>query len=264
MSPAAADGVRGGRRARRPCRPALIAAVCGAALLTASPALPAAAGATAAASAAAPNPAADIPLGPLPRACESAPTGAACEHVAIGRLDAARGKLGLGPYLLPAGFVALSPARQWLVLANLDRIAYARRPIRGLALALDAIARQGALAREDPNPWGAVAGLPGQSQIAFASNWAGGQANALLAYYSWMYDDGYGSPNLDCSSPGASGCWGHRQDVLAFASGPTLSMGAAAIVHGDPTYALTIVATTTPPWPYSYTWARAQADGAGR
>jgi hypothetical protein len=234
-------------------------------LLLAAPALAGAVGSAAApAAAAAPNPAADIPVGPLPRACVSAPTGAACENVAIVRLDAARAKLGLGPYLLPRGFVTLSPPRQWLILANLDRIAYARRPIRGLTLPLDAVARQGAQAREDPNPWSAVAGLPGQSQIAFASNWAGGQQNAVLAYYSWMYDDGYGSGNLDCSSPTAPGCWGHRQDVLAFAGGPALSMGAAAIVHGDPSYALTIVATSTAPWPYSYTWATAQADGAGR
>jgi hypothetical protein len=266
MRPAAAARARGSRRVRRARARLLVAAACGAALL-ASPALPGAVGATAAAAtatAAAPNPAANIPLGRLPQPCERAPTGAACEDVAIERLDAARAKLGLGPYLLPPGFAALSPARQWLILANLDRIAYARRPIRGLTLPLNAIARQGAQAREDPNPWGAVAGLPGQSQIAFASNWAGGQDNGLLAYYGWMYDDGYGSGNLDCSSPTAPGCWGHRQDVLAFPTAATLSMGAAAIVHGDPSYALTIVATSTAPWPYSYTWAKAQADGAGR
>ncbi|MGD1050548.1 MAG: hypothetical protein ABR947_05705 [Solirubrobacteraceae bacterium] len=271
MNLAAAAGVRGVRRAARRTHArltlaaTLAAAACAAALLGSPPPAGASATETAiAATATAPNPAANIPLGPLPRACAGAPTGAACEDFAIERLDGARAKLGLGPYLLPRGFVALSPPRQWLVLANLDRIAYAQRPIRGLVLQLDAIAKQGALAREDPNPWGAVAGLPGQSQIAFASNWAGGQDNALLAYYGWMYDDGYGGPNLDCSSPSAAGCWGHRQGVLAFASGPALSMGAAAIVHGDPTYALTIVATTTAPWPYSYTWARAQADGAGR
>jgi hypothetical protein len=272
MSPAAAAGGRDGQHARLACRRVLIPAVCGAALLLASPALPGAAdaavgvgGARASTAAApAPNPAADIPVGPLPQICESAPTGRACENVAIERLDAARAKLGLHPYLLPRDFVTLSPPRQWLILANLDRLAYARRPIRGLTLALDAVARQGAQAREDPNPWSVVAGLPGQSQIAFASNWAGGQQNAVLAYYGWMYDDGYGSGNLDCSSPTAAGCWGHRQDVLAFPGGPALSMGAAAIVHGDPSYALTIVATSTAPWPYSYAWATAQADGAGR
>jgi hypothetical protein len=279
VTTAAAAGVPGAHRATRRRRrtrlllaATLAAATCAAAPLG-SPALagatratPAtrAALATHATAAAAPNPAANIALGPLPRVCAGAPTGAACENFAIQRLDGARAKLGLGRYLLPRGFVALSAPRQWLVLANLDRVAYAQRPIRGLVLPLDAIAKQGALAREDPNPWPAVAGLPGQSQIAFASNWAGGQDNALLAYYSWMYDDGYGGPNLDCSSPTASGCWGHRQDVLAFASAPTLSMGATAIVHGDPTYAVTIVATSTPPWPYSYTWAQAQANGAGR
>jgi len=264
MSPAAAAGARSSRRVRRVRARLAVAAACGA-LLLASPVVAGAAGAGAAAAAAtAPNPAANIPVGPLPRSCERAPTGAACEDVAVQRLDAARARLGLGRYLLPTGFVALSPARQWLILANLDRIAYARRPIRGLTLPLDASARQGAQAREDPNPWSLVAGLPGQSQVAFASNWAGGQGNALLAYYGWMYDDGYGSVNADCSSPTASGCWGHRQDVLAFGSAPALSMGAAAIMHGDPSYALTIVATSTPPWPYSYTWARAQADGAGR
>jgi hypothetical protein len=263
MSPAAPAGARIAPRVWRSCARLLVAAACGAALL-ASPSLPGAEGATAAAAAAAPNPAANIPLGRLPLSCERAPTGATCENVSIERLDAARAKLGLGPYRLPSGFVALAPARQWLILANLDRIAYALRPIRGLTLPLNASARQGAQAREDPNPWALVAGLPGQSEVAFASNWAGGQQNALLAYYGWMYDDGYGSGNLDCSSPTAPGCWGHRQDVLAFPAAETLSMGAAAIVHGDPSYALTIVATSTAPWPYSYTWAKAQADGAGR
>jgi hypothetical protein len=262
MSPAAPAGARIAPRVWRSCARLLVAAACGAALL-ASPSLPGAEGATAAA-AAAPNPAANLPLGRLPLSCERAPTGATCENVSIERLDAARAKLGLGPYRLPSGFVALAPARQWLILANLDRIAYALRPIRGLTLPLNASARQGAQAREDPNPWALVAGLPGQSEVAFASNWAGGQQNALLAYYGWMYDDGYGSGNLDCSSPTAPGCWGHRQDVLAFPAAATLSMGAAAIVHGDPSYALTIVATSTAPWPYSYTWAKAQADGAGR
>jgi hypothetical protein len=261
MSPAAAAGRASGRRVARACAWLAVAAACIAAPL----ASPLAAGAVGAgATAAAPNPAANIPIGPLPQSCDRAPTGAACEGVAIARLNSARAKLGLGPYLLPKGFVALSPARQWLILANLDRIAYARRPIRGLTLQLDASARQGAQAREDPDPSSLVSGLPGQSQIAFASNWAGGQGNALLAYYGWMYDDGYGSVNLDCSSPTAPGCWGHRQDVLAFPSGPALSMGGAAIVHGEPSYAMTIVATSTPPWPYSYTWAKARADGAGR
>jgi hypothetical protein len=40
-------------------------------------------------------------------------------------------------------------------------------------------------------------------------------------------------------------------------------MGAAVALRGS-SYALTIVETSTPAWPYSYTWAQAVADGAGR
>jgi hypothetical protein len=219
--------------------------------------------ALAAAAAAAPaDPAANIPLGRLPRSCESAPRGAGCENASIHALDAARAKLGLGPYLLPADFVALVPARQWLVLSNLDRTAYGLRPVGGLAQPLDVVATQGALTRSDPDPLALLRSLHNQSTLGFASNWAGGQPNALIAYYGWMYDDGYGGPNIDCSTPSAAGCWGHRHDILSFAQGGALAMGAAAISRSD-SYALTIVDTERQAWPYRYTWAQARRDGAG-
>jgi len=217
-----------------------------------------------AASAATPrDPAADLPLGRFPHACAAAPSGTVCEKAAIARLNAGRSALGLGRYRLPRDFVRLAPARQMLILANLDRVAYSLRPIAGLSLTLDAIAAQGARARQDPNPSSALAALQGQQRIGFASNWAGGAPNAPVAYFEWMYDDGYGSGNIDCRSRSSPGCWGHRHSVLAFASGPTLTMGAAA-VPGEQSYTLTVVQTSTPAWPYSYTWAQAVADGAGR
>jgi hypothetical protein len=216
----------------------------------------------AASAAAAPNPPGNIRLGPLPRSCERSPTGAACETASVRSLDAARARLGLGPYLLPADFVRLAPARQWLILANLDRIAYSLRPIDGLSSVLNAVALRGAMQRRDPDPGPLVMRLHSQSRIGFSSNWAGGQPNALVAYYGWMYDDGYGSGNLDCRTPSAPGCWGHRQDILAFPQAGRLSMGAAAL-GGSASYALTLVETSTAVWPYSYTWAAAMADGAG-
>jgi len=208
------------------------------------------------------DPSSNIALGPLPGACAQAPRGAACENAAIHSLDHARAKLGLGPYLLPAGFVTLVPARQWLILSNLDRIAYKMRPITGLALPLDKVAQQGAIAHADPDPGPLLSRLHNQTQLGYASNWAGGQANALLAYYGWMYDDGYGGPNLDCSTPNAPSCWGHRHDILAFPQGGALAMGAAS-VKGSASYALTIVDTERPAWPYAYTWAQAKRAGAG-
>jgi hypothetical protein len=227
-----------------------------AALLVCGLALPAA-------GAAAPlDPPANIPLPRLPAACGGDPRGASCEQATIGALDAARAKLGLGPYLLPTGFVSLSPARQWLVLSDLDRLSYSLPPISGLSLTLDAVARQGARANEDPDPLALLHDIHTVQPLGYASNWAGGQANALLAYYGWMYDDGYGGPNLDCTSPTASGCWGHREDVLSFRQGQ-IAMG-AAVVRDARSYALTIVDTSAPYFHIAYTWAQAQARGAGR
>ena len=204
-----------------------------------------------AASAAAPNPASNIPLGPLPAACAGDGGGAICERAAVHALDAARAALGLRAYTLPARFLSMPAGHQWLILADADRLAYGEAPIAGTVAALNAVARQGALAREDPDPWPLLESLHGQRQIAFGSDWAGGQPNALLAYYGWMYDDGYGGGNLDCRTPSAAGCWGHRDNILAFAHGSALAMGVAAPT-GARSYALTVVATTTPPWPYLY------------
>ena len=210
----------------------------------------------------APNPPGDIRLSALPRACERAPTGAACEAASVRALDAARANLALGPYLLPADFLRLAPARQWLILANLDRIAYARVPISGLSRPLDVIAMAAARANDDPDPRPALRKLNPAAVLGTASAWAGGLQNGLLAYYGWMYDDGYGSGNLDCRARSDSGCWGHRQNILAFSHAASLSMGAAAI-RGAVSYALTVVETSRTAWPYSYTWAAAMADGAG-
>jgi hypothetical protein len=202
---------------------------------------------------AAPNPTSNIPIGQLPSACAGSPAGPACENAVVAALDAARHDLGLAAYRLPAGFVGMPAPHQWLILANLDRAAYSLPAIAGTAAALNHVARAGAVAHQDPDPWPLLQSLQGQRLIGFSSNWAGGQPNALVAYYGWMYDDGYGSGNLDCRSPADSGCWGHRQDILAFAHAPALTMGAAALTRAA-TYALTIVETSTPPWPYAYRW----------
>jgi hypothetical protein len=207
-----------------------------------------------AALAAAPNPRSNIPLGPLPAACAGDGTGQICERAAVHALDHARAALGLRAYALPARFVSMPAGHQWLILANADRLVYGETPIAGTVAALNAVARQAALAHEDPDPWALLEALHDQRSIAFGSDWAGGQPNALLAYYGWMYDDGYGSGNLDCQTPTAAGCWGHRDNIIGFGHAAALAMGVSAPA-GARSYALTIVATTTPPWPYLYRWS---------
>ena len=208
------------------------------------------------------HPPANVPQRPLPAACASAPWGPTCEYASIRALDAGRATLGLGPYLLPERFVAMAPERQWLILANLDRIAYARVPISGLSRPLDGIAMAAARTNDDPDPRPALRKLNPAAVLGTASAWAGGLQNGLLAYYGWMYDDGYGGPNLDCKKPSASGCWGHREVILSFPAGGSFAMGGAA-VRRTSSYALTIVNTALPYFHFEYTWEQAISAGAG-
>ncbi len=211
------------------------------------------------------NPAANIPFNP-PFACYGTPTAPACENAVVAALDAARADLGLGPYLLPADFDTLPATEQIFILANLDRQAYALPVIGGLSATLNTAASAGVAADSDPDP---VPYLPaGLALEGWDSNWGGGFVNAPDAYYEWMYDDGVGSPNLDCTAAGDPGCWGHRDDVLSFSSAGSLLMGAAQGTDGSATagYAMTIVASqeASTSWTtLTYTWADALADLAG-
>jgi|GEM_PF-1978226 len=213
-----------------------------------------------------PNPSENITLRALPAECSATPLAAGCENAVIQELDRARAAMGLGPYLLPAGFTALSADRQLLVLTDLDRVAYGLAPVPGLNAELSSSAAEGASGDYDPLPAGELS--PGGAVQGFASNWAGGFANVLEAYFEWMYDDGYPSANRDCASAGAPGCWGHRENVLTSLSkesGGSLSLGAAAGTDGEGQAGYTLLIALTPQASdYYYSWAEAQAAGAGR
>jgi hypothetical protein len=243
--------------AKRPGRAFLQTLILVALLLTVS---------AASASAAAQNPAANIGTGPLPHACAAAPRGPACIAGVVRALDGARAHLGLGPYLLPADFVALSGARQLLVLSNLDRVAYGLPPINGLSPALNAVAAAGVTQDADPDPSPLLSGF---AAYGWSSNWAGAYPNAPEAYYAWMYYDGWAgkqTSNLDCTSPTASGCWAHRSDVLSFPQLGMLSMGGSVSrdAQGQIGYAMTLVWTPVSNWTnYTYSWSDAVAAGAG-
>ena len=218
--------------------------------------------------AAPPNPVANIAAGTLPSACTSTANGRVCINGVLATLDSARARLGFGPYLVPSDFASLPGTEQLLILCNLDRLAYGLPPIDGLSPALNAVAAAGVTADADPDPSALLSGL---SDFGWASNWAGAFPNAPEAYYAWMYYDGWGgkqTSNLDCTSPTASGCWGHRQDVLSFPQQGMLAMGAAVTqdAQGQLGYAMTLVwtpASSTNWTSYSYGWATAKADGAG-
>jgi hypothetical protein len=202
------------------------------------------------------NPPENIPLGSEPSSCATE-SSLECEQWTVGRLNAAHKDLGLPAYALPSSFYGLSADRQLLVLADLDRVDYRITPIYGLNTNLTEAAQLGVREKGDPRP--PSAGGPWQG---FGSDWA--STGALIAYYLWMYDDGYGSGNRDCTSPTASGCWGHRRVILGEAvslPNPQL-MGAATGTAARNAGSALIISSNGGTSSY-YTWADAEKEGAG-
>lgn len=205
------------------------------------------------------DPSSNFPVGSLPAACDTAPTGAVCINASVNYLDQARASLGQPAYTLPADFAALSPEEQALILTNSDRVLYNLPPMAGLTAQLDQDAAATLATDEDPQP------STSQWQ-GYTSNSSWGDDNMVLAYGGWMYDDGPGSNNVDCTASTPSGCWIHRHDILwEFDPGP-LAMGVASgrDSGGNPSYTMLLMvgnATYSPT--YTYTWAQAVADGAG-
>jgi hypothetical protein len=152
------------------------------------------------------------------QACR-APAAQACATSALADLNAARAAEGVGPMQLPGDFGALSVPQQLLVLSNLERVDRGLVPVIGLSAPLDQDALTGAQNDADPQP----------TQFngdAWTANWEGGYSSPLEADFAWMYDDGPGSGNIDCTAPGDPGCWGHRHDILWPLDSPAV-MGAA-------------------------------------
>jgi len=209
-----------------------------------------------AASASAANPPANIPLGGEPPACANE-SSAECESWLVGRLDAARASLGLAGYQLPSDFLTLSADKQLLILSNLDRIAYGFTPISGLNAALREAAAAGVRNSNDPRPPSSEGPWEG-----FGSDWA--STGALLAYYLWMYDDGWEGPNADCTGPSASGCWGHRRVILG--EGLDLPqpevLGAATAEGSARPEGTALIVSSHPSGSTYYTWAQALSEGA--
>ncbi|MGH9029709.1 MAG: hypothetical protein ACRDV4_08865 [Acidimicrobiales bacterium] len=143
----------------------------------------------------------------------------ACVLTTLQAIDNAREHEGLPAMILPTNWTSLSPQQQLYVATNLERTVRGLAPMSGMASALDQSAAQAAVANEDPVP------PAGFSWSTWGSNWAAAVGNPLEAIYFWMYDDGIGSSNIDCTVSNTSGCWGHRDNVLAEMSCGTCVMG---------------------------------------
>jgi len=154
--------------------------------------------------------------------CFQAPNGKECDSVVLKAIAHARSVLehmGAMSFSL-AAYLKLTRPEQLFATVDLERVARGMAPVRILTKSLDHIAMVGAMNNEDP-PFSLLGRtLPGGGLVLGAGgNWAGGYPDPLAADYGWMYDDGFDSPNVDCTKAHPAGCWGHRDNILGtFAS----------------------------------------------
>ena len=149
----------------------------------------------------------------------------ACINAWIAQLNQAHADEGIAPLQLPGNFASLSIAEEIFILVNLERVDRGLPPYIGLTQGLDASAQIGANQGTDPYSY------PSGYQEG-GSVWAGGISSAgeggvLESVFGWIYDDGWGgsqanTPNFDCTSPTAQGCWGHRDILLGIYVGVQL------------------------------------------
>jgi hypothetical protein len=114
---------------------------------------------------------------------------------------------GLGPMILPEGYLRMGIREQQWVVTNLERSDRGLAPFAGLDPLADEDSDTAAADSTDPNGSN-LANLGAASGI-----WAS-SANPLGSDLIWMYYDGPGGSNGDCTAPGMSGCWGHRDAIL--------------------------------------------------
>ena len=173
-----------------------------------------------------------------------------CQNAVLANIDAARALEGVGNMVLPADYGQLTPAQQLFVVTNLERADRGLPELSGMSTVLDQAALTAAGDDTDPVPPDSF------SSDNWASNWAGGTQSALVTDFYWMYDDGLGSFNLDCTVTDLSGCWGHRDDILAALSCSPCVIGTAFLAtgwQGSPSWTELLADTTGSP-ALDYTW----------
>lgn len=185
----------------------------------------------------------------------------ACVTKAVAAIDHARSLEHVRPMILPSNFTKLNYAEQTFVVVNLERVDRGLRPFRGITAKLNRTAKQAAVADADPAPaYGAIGEFV---LLDYQSNWTS-NFGPLAGDYGWMYDDGYGSYNIDCQQPSSPGCWAHREIILTSYSGrPSLISGVGSDKqNGLLSIAQLFVAGKGQHPTFTYTWRQALRHGA--
>ena len=149
-------------------------------------------------------------------------TSAACINSVLHNINYARALEGLGPLVLPSNYASQPVAVQQLIITDEERGDRGLSQFSGLDASLNTAAMAGAVGNTDPTP-------PVGYQDTGAGSIFALDYTPLGADYAWMYDDGYGGTNLDCTTPLSPGCWGHRDNIL----GNWTTTGSQTAMMGD-------------------------------
>jgi hypothetical protein len=213
------------------------------------------------------NPAHNLQPVPDYHAVCAARRAAACRQDILAAINRAHRHEHRKPVVLPRDFTRLSAAEQVFVSTDLERISRHLPPVLGLTAQLDRYALAGARADRDPGFPSRLGG--GDALRAAGSVWSSA-FSTLDPDYNWMYLDGWGgpdrTPNEDCTSARAPGCWAHR-DILTgeYGRGRLLIAGAGFVAGHSPAggSATEIVVAATGPVPtFRYSWRQAVIEGA--
>ena len=170
------------------------------------------------------NPPVNIPPQVMP-ACSVTPvddTSAGCIDSVLHNINYARDLEGLGPLVLPSGYATDLVPTQQLIITDEERGDRGLSEFTGIDPVLNTPALTAAGSDSDPVP-------PNGFDYTTAGSIFALDYTPLGADYAWMYNDGYGGTNLECTSPSDSDCWGHRDNIL----GPWVTTGSQTADMGD-------------------------------
>jgi len=194
----------------------------------------------------------------------------ACAGLIVAAINRAQAEEHRAGFALPSNYYGLSIAQQLFVLVNLERISAGVPPIVGLSPYLDGPSEVAAHNGVDPPTLKAYGPVqvwvpPAGGYYALGGAWAGNSVNAAAAVFGWFYDDGWGGAghtwNFSCTGPGASGCWGHRDELLGKYAGTGsvdcvagAGYGSAAARGWQQSYDFLIVRPAELPTALAFTW----------
>ena len=147
------------------------------------------------------------------------------------------------PRLLPGAVTVLAAL-------NSVRAKFGLTPARATAMGV-ALARAAALANRDPELLPASASVPEEFGIWGAVNGSPQASPAAIwsIVNAWVYQDGWmgsATENIDCTSPGAPACNGHREAILSKppVAGAELYASAAVVpssLAGSPAVSIAVI-----------------------